>query len=366
MSTMSTTTFSSTLDDDLMRALEAAQEVGGVRKPKPKDTGPRTFTYPDGFKPIMSVIPMTKVELNIPIRVFNREDWTPLMQQFIPEVDPNYVFNPEATLAVVAEMYSDRPRKNVGVVLIHGPKGSGKTTLFQQICARINMPFIRVNGKGDAESSAYFGAVKYDPVNGMVWVDGPVTECAQFGGTACCDEVSRNPSDINAALMAIAEKNSKLYLADKPGRSDEKFITPHEWFRMAWTDNTELQGDTTGKYVGTNVQDEALIDRVATTIRLGYLDASHEVAIITGKVKDIDNFTAAKMVQLANMIRTAYDAGNVGFTMSPRGLLEWAEKISFWKSEKQGFKLSFFNKLTPTDQQVVAEFYHTVFAENVR
>lgn len=359
--------FSSTVDDELMKHLEAASELAGIKKPKPKTpAGSKTFTYADGFKPIDAVLPLTKVAMRIPIRVFKREDWPTHMQQFIPEADPGYVFNPDATLAVVAELFSDRPRKSVGVVLAHGPKGSGKTTLFQQICARINMPYLRVNGKEDAESAAYFGSVKYDPVNGMGWADGPVTECAMYGGLICCDEVSRNPSGINASLMAIAEKNSKLYLADKPGKSEEKFINPHEWFRMAWTDNTELQGDTTGKYVGTNVQDEALIDRVATTIRLGYLDSAHEIAIITGKVKEIDNFTAQKMVQLANMIRSSYDAGNVGFTMSPRGLLEWAEKIVFWDDERLAFKLSFHNKLTPSDQQVIGEFYHTVFAQNLR
>jgi hypothetical protein len=51
--------------------------------------------------------------------------------------------------------------------------------------------------------------------------------------------------------------------------------------------------------------------------------------------------------------------------MSPRGLLEWAKKIERWDSVKQAFKLSFFNKLTPTDGHVVAEFYHTVWAENL-
>lgn len=353
-------TFSSTLDEDLMRHLEQASELAGVKKPKAKDTGPRTFEYPEGFKPIMSVIPMATVALNIPMRVFADTDWPEHLRKFIPEADEHYVFDPEATLAVaVAIMHGDK-------VLLHGPKGSGKTTLPQQICARIRMPYIRVNCKEDMESAALFGSIKYDPVNGMVWVDGPIPELAKHGGLVCIDEVSRSPAGINASLMAVLEKNGQVYLADKPGSSDEKFIKPHQWFRIVCTDNTELQGDTTGKYVGTNVQDEALIDRFSTTFKLGYLKPAHEVAIITGKVKDIDNFTAQRMVQLATMIRSSYDSGNVGFTMSPRGLLEWAEKIAFWQSEKIGFKLSFFNKLTATDQAVVAEFYHTVFSENLR
>jgi MoxR-like ATPase len=173
------------------------------------------------------------------------------------------------------------------------------------------------------------------------------------------------PSPIMASTMAMMERGADIYLADKPGTSDEKFIPRNEWFRIVMTDNTELQGDTTGKYVGTNVQDEALINRIATTYKLGYLSEAHEVAIITGKVKDMDNFTAQKMVSLAGMIRSSYDSGNVGLTMSPRVLIDWAEKIVQWDNVAQAFKLSFHNKLIPSDRLVVAEFYHTVFAENL-
>ena len=363
---MGPTTFSSSLDEDLMKHLEQAAELSGIPKPKPKPTGPRTYTYNDGFKPIMSVLPLAKVEMNIPIRVFEPTDWPEHLRKFIPEVDTHYVFDPDATLDCVAELYTDREHTKVGVFFAHGPKGSGKTTLTEQICARIHMPWIRVNCKEDMESAALFGSIKYDPANGMTWVNGPLAELAVAGGTICIDEISRTPTGINASLMAAFEKGRDIGLSDKPGSSDEKFIKRHPWFRIACTDNTELQGDTTGKYLGTNPQDEAFIDRIGTTIKLGYLSEAHEIAIITGKVKDIDNHTASRMVGLAKMIRNAYDSGNVGFTMSPRGLLEWADKIAQGRTEGRAFKLSFWNKLTPTDQAVVAEFYHSIFAENLR
>ena len=359
-------TFASTVDEELTRCIAEASELNGIKKPKPKASGPRTFDYPEGFKPIMAVIPLISCEMNLPIRVFAKSDWPEYLQKLIPAVDPDYIFNPDATLAVVAELFTTKPRKNVGSVLIHGKKGSGKSTLFEQICARINMPFIRVNCKLDMESAALFGGIKYDPINGMAWVNGPVAELGSLGGFLLIDEASRIPSGIMDSMMGVLEKNSKIYLADKPGTSDEKFITPNEWFRIGLTDNTELQGDTTGKYVSANVQDEALIDRIETTYRLDYLDEAHELAIITGKVKDIDNVSARRMIALAKMVREAYDGGNIGFTMSPRGLLNWAEKSVFWQSERKAFKLAFFNKLTVTDQQVVAEFYHSVFAENLR
>lgn len=355
-----TSTFSSSVDEELMKHIRDAQDLVGVTKKPEKAKGARVFDYPEGFKPLDAVIPLARCALKIPMRVFSDTDWPEHLRPFIPEPDPNYVFDPEATLAVaVALMHGDK-------ALLHGPKGSGKTTLPQQICARIRMPYIRVNCRVDMESSALFGSVKYDPAHGMVWVDGPVPELARHGGCICVDEVSRMPAGIAASMMAVLERNGAVYLADKPAASADKFIKPHEWFRIVCTDNTELQGDTTGKYVGTNVQDEAMIDRFSTTIKLGYLAPSHEVAVITGKVNAIDNRMAHQMVSLAGLIRSSYDSGNIGFTMSPRGLIEWAEKIAFWDDMRTAFKLAFWNKLTPTDQQVVSEFYHTVFAENLR
>lgn len=363
---MTSTTFSSAIDDDLLKIISDAQEVAGVKKAKPKPTGPRTFDYPDGYQPIMSVIPLAKCDLNIPIRVFNVEDWPESVRMFIPKVDKQYIFPVDATLAVCFELFSTLTRDKIGPMLLHGPKGSGKSSLFQQICARINMPFIRVNCKMDMESGAIFGMVKYDPSNGIGWVDGPLTELAKVGGFFCLDEASRIPSGIMDSMQYILERGGKVYLSDKPGESSDKFVEPNEWFRLGLTDNTELQGDTTGKYVSANVQDEAMVDRIATSYRLDYLDPAHEVGIITTKVASIDKLYATKMVQLAKMIRDSYDSGNISFTMSPRGLLEWAEKIERWQDERRAFKLSFYNKLTKTDQAVVGEFYHTVFAENLR
>lgn len=327
---MATSTFSSTLDEALMAQLKDAQEVAGIVRPKPKTKEKKVYEYTEGTQPFMSLFPVPRVEHNIPVRVFKNTDWPEHMRQFIPEKDLNYVFDPEATLAVVAALFDPETESNGGDnVLLHGPKGSGKTSLPKEICARLRVPYVRVNFRGDMESAGVFGGQKYTPSEGMVWCDGPLPEFARYGGVFCGDEVSRCPAEINASLMGILERNGEVYLADKPGNSEEKRIKPHKWFRMVFTDNTELQGDTSGKYVGTNVQDEALIDRFNTVFRLGYLDPAHEVAIISGKHKDIDNLTVQCMVQMAAHIRNSYDGGNIGFTMSPRGLLEWARKIDY-------------------------------------
>lgn len=355
-------TFSSTVDERLMKTLEDAR---AVRTGMP--TGGTTpailaapVVYGDGEVPLSSIITFSDgANSDMPIMVFTDDFWDESMRQFIPEVDTGYIFPRDATEAVVmAIMQGD-------TLLAHGPKGSGKTTLPQQVCARMRMPYIRINCRMDMESGNIFGSNSV--VGGeLKWNDGPAVEIAKHGGVLCIDEISRTPSGINASLMAMLERGGIIYLGDKPGTSEEKTVRPHKWARWFATDNTELQGDTTGKYVGTNVQDEAMIDRFATTIKIGYLHAKHEEAIIEAKYPETSALLRKRMVQMAAFIRQSYDSGNLGFTMSPRGLLEWARKVPQWNGDiAKAFKLSFYNKLVPTDKKVVAEFYHSVFSENL-
>lgn len=355
---MATSKFTSTLDEALMQQLRAAR--GGASPPKVKPSR-EPFKYEDGYQPISTMFEFDSVlDLDVPVKKFKPEDWDESIRTHIPKIDTGYVFDQYCTVSLAAAWYME------DACLIHGPKGSGKTTLPQQMAARLGIPYTRINGREDMESSALFGGVKFSPEQGVVWVDGPIAEFAKHGGIVCIDEVSRLPAGIVNGLMAVLEHGTDVFLADKPGTVAEKTIKRHPMFRIVCTDNTELQGDTTGKYVGTNVQDEALIDRFDTSIKLGYLSVAHEMKIIIGKVPQIDNRIAQQMVQLAGMIRTSYDGGNIGFTMSPRGLVAWAKKAVFWDNPMQAFKLCFFDKLLPSDRAVVAEFYHSVFAENIR
>ena len=357
-------TFSSTVDERLMKTLEDARSVK-TGMPVIDETAAAVIAaaivYKDGEVALSELVTFSSgAKSIIPVRVFKDEDWHESVRQFIPDIDDGYLFDKDATEAVVVSiMHGD-------TMLLHGPKGSGKTTLPQQICARMRMPYIRTNSRLDMESGMIFGA---NSVRGgeLLWNDGPLVELARHGGLYCQDEISRTPSGINASLMAVLERNGIVYLGDKPGTSEDKTIKPHPWFRFFATDNTELQGDTTGKYVGTNVQDEAMIDRFSTTIRLGYLHPKHEEAIIKGKYPDVGSVQAKRMVQLANLVRESYDSGNLGFTMSPRGLLEWARKLGQWSGDNEkAFKLCFWNKLIPSDKKVVAEFFHSVFSVNLK
>lgn len=320
----------------------------------------RVFELPkeDGWVTYTSLFKKSFTGQEHAVRQFKKEDWPENLRIHIPEIDDAYVFPKKATEQfVVALMQGDK-------TFIQGPKGSGKSSLPQQICARLNIPFVRVNCREDMESSAIFGSIDVQ-AGSMVWHPGPAEELGLAGGLLQVDEIAAAPAGINLAMQWMLEEQGKIYLADKPGDSDDKLVTPHPWFRIVATDNTQLQGDTTGHYGGTQVQNEAMLDRFQTTIKLDYLERSHETTIIKKKCPGITNTHIKNMLEFASLIRTAYNEGEIQFTMSPRTLINWGRKVVYWNDPIMALEIAFFDKLVDDDRKIVNELCHKVFGKQV-
>lgn len=345
-----------TLDTEVMKNLLAQHEAVTGKAPKVKGSPP-VITIREGYKAFSDVFGFSPPSgVDHEVRQFVDEDWPENMRIHIPPVDDGYVFPPDATeMAAHAFQCGEK-------LLAYGPKGSGKSSLLKEICARLRIPFIRINGRADMESSAIFGTI--DPST-MTWKPGPAEELARYGGVLCVDEISLLPAGINMSMQYMLEENGKVYLADKPGSSDEKTVTPHEWFRVVATDNTQLQGDTSGRYVGAQVQNEAMLDRFGTTIELTYLSSKHETDLLKSRCTGLDHQVAADMVRFASIVRDMYDKGNVQFTLSPRSLILWGRKVAYWKNTQRAFFYTFYNKLIDSDRKQVAEAYHKVFGKDV-
>lgn len=289
---------------------------------------------------------------------FKDEDWPEHLRPHIPEKDEDYVFPAKATeLFVVALMQGDK-------IFIHGPKGSGKSSLPQQVCAILRIPFIRVNCREDMESSAIFGSIDVQE-GSMVWHPGPAEELGIHGGLLQIDEIAAAPAGINLAMQWMLEENGRIFLADKPGNSTDRLVIPDKWFRIVATDNTELQGDTTGNYGGTQVQNEAMLDRFQTTIKLDYLSRQHEGKIIRDKVKGIPKQMVKDMLDMAGHVRAAYTKNNIQFTMSPRTLINWGRKIMYWGDPVLALEMAFFDKLVEDDRKQINEYCQRVFGKGV-
>jgi cobaltochelatase CobS len=287
---------------------------------------------------------------------FKPEDWDEAVRPLIPPIDAGYVFPPDETEAVVLAVV------NGETAFAHGPKGSGKSSLFAQVCARMNIPFIRVNCRQDMESGAIFGQISANPTEGITWCPGPIEVLGIHGGMLCIDELSAAPPGINMALQWPLERGGNIYLADKPVPAQEKVLVPHKMFRIVATDNTELQGDTSGKYAGTMVQNEALADRFATTVKVDYMSADHETKMIKSQCPHLTSEIIKKMIALARHVRGGVQTGDIQFTFSPRTLVNWGNKMKDWDDPIMAFRLAFFNKLTEDDRKRVSTLVEKVFA----
>jgi cobaltochelatase CobS len=278
------------------------------------------------------------------------------MVHHIPRTDDKYVVQKEECARIVAGIMDNEK------ILITGPTGSGKSSLVKYVCSLLGAPFIRINMSADAESSVLFGQLVVRE-GATVWEDGPITEAVRHGGVVLIDEWELMPPEISMGLQNLLEDDGYLFLKEKPGSAEDKTFIPHKNFRLICAGNTVGQGDETGGFSGTMVQNSATLDRFTTTVCLDYLSKMHEVSIIRNKTA-VKKPIAEGMVKLASLIRNAYNQRQVNLTMSPRTLISWGNKIvrhngNLWFA----FSIAYYDKLRDSDKKVVKELFEKVFAE---
>lgn len=280
------------------------------------------------------------------------------MMHLIPKADDKYVVQKEECARIVAAVMDNEK------ILITGPTGSGKSSLVKYVCALLEAPFIRINMSADAESSVLFGQLVVRD-GATVWEDGPITEAVRHGGVVLIDEWELMPPEISMGLQNLLEDDGYLFLKEKPGSAADKTYIPHKNFRLICAGNTVGQGDETGGFSGTMVQNSATLDRFTTTVCLDYLSKVHEVSIIRNKTK-VTKVMAEQMVKLASLIRSAYNQKQINLTMSPRTLLSWGNKIQRHDNAWFAFTIAFYDKLRDSDKKVVKELFDKVFPAEVR
>lgn len=281
------------------------------------------------------------------------EDFPEYLRKFIPEVDQDYEMPKEETEALWhAHIDND-------LVWLHGASGTGKSSLEEQFAARIGQPFLRFNGREDVDSSALFGQMVVEGEE-TVWKDGLLTEGVKHGARVLLDEATAIPAGIFMGLQWLAEKDGKLMLTDKPGHAEDRLVTPDPRFRLSFADNTRGQGDESGNHTGTGVINTALLNRIGTTIEIGYLPRSQEIALLSRKFGDRykpELFEAVRDV--AEQLRKAQAKGEISLAFSLRSINSMLTKFWHLKSERHwrstaalrhAFDLAYAN-LLPTDEE---------------
>ena len=175
------------------------------------------------------------------------------------------------------------------------------------------------------------------------------------------DEYDAGRPDVMFVIQRVLERDGRLTLLDL-----NRVITPHPHFRLFATANTVGLGDTSGLYRGTQVLNQAQLDRWDIVARLDYLAAADEEQVVLARVPEIADRDGGRelvtsMVAVADMTRTGFAAGDLSTVMSPRTLISWAENTITFDDVHLAFDLAFGNKCDDAEQPIVEEYYQRVF-----
>lgn len=281
--------------------------------------------------------------------------------EFVPEIDPNYIFDHHTTRAILAGfVFNSR-------VLIQGMHGTGKSTHIEQVAARLNWPCIRINFDSQITRLDLVGkdVIKLEKSKQVTaFQEGIIPFALRQNMVLILDEYDAIKTDVAFVIHRLLENNGKFALLE-----ENEVITPHEHFRLFATSNTLGLGDDLGIYHGTNLINQAQLDRWNITIALNYLRDEQEIAILQKRLPFFNTAlhkdTPKMMVKLANLTREAFKNGDISTLISLRTLISWGQNIEIFDSLKEAFILSFYNKVIDDEKLVIREFYQRVFGEEI-
>ena len=276
---------------------------------------------------------------------------------YTPTSDPNYKFDRDTTIAILAGFAHNRR------VMVQGYHGTGKSTHIEQVAARLNWPCIRVNLDSHISRIDLIGKdaiVLRDGKQVTEFREGILPWALQNPVALVFDEYDAGRADVMFVIQRVLEVDGKLTLLDS-----NKVIHPNPHFRLFATANTVGLGDTTGLYHGTQQINQGQMDRWSIVSTLNYLPHEDEVGIVTAKVPQYanknDTDQVAAMVRMADLTRKGFMAGDLSTVMSPRTVITWAENAAIFGDMTLAFRLTFLNKCDEVERPTVAEYYQRCF-----
>jgi cobaltochelatase CobS len=282
-------------------------------------------------------------------------------EEHVPDLDPDYVFDRDTTLAILAGFAHNRR------VLIAGYHGTGKSTHVEQVAARLNWPCVRVNLDSHISRIDLVGKdaiVLKDGMQVTEFRDGILPWALQRNVALCFDEYDAGRPDVMFVIQRVLEISGKLTLLDQ-----NKVIRPHPAFRLFATANTVGLGDTTGLYHGTQQINQGQMDRWSIVTTLNYLPHDKEVDIVLAKSPKYRTTegrdTVSKMVRVADLTRSAFVNGDLSTVMSPRTVITWADNAEIFGDLGFAFRVTFLNKCDELERPLVAEFYQRSFGREL-
>ena len=281
--------------------------------------------------------------------------------ELVPEIDKDYVFDKDTTLAILSGFLHNKK------VIVHGYHGTGKSTHITQIAARLNWPCVRINLDSHISRIDLIGKDAISLKDGKQiteFKEGILPWSFQNPVALVFDEYDAGRSDVMFVLQRILESDGYFTLLDK-----NKVVKQNKYFRLFATANTIGLGDTTGLYTGTQQINQAQLDRWEIVTSLNYLSEEKEMKIILSKNKKLDNPNGkekiSNMIKVASLTRKGFIAGDISTVMSPRTVLNWSYNADIFKDIGYSFRVTFLNKCDDAEKSIIAEYYQRCFGEDL-
>lgn len=220
-------------------------------------------------------------------------------------------------------------------VFITGLSGNGKTLQVEQVCAKLKREMFRVNITCDTDEDDLIGGFRL--ISGeTVFVPGPAVEAMLRGAVLLLDEIDLATAKV-MCLQPILE--GKGVFLKKVGR----WVKPQPGFTVLATANTKGQGNDSGKFVGTNVLNEAMLDRFPITFEQPYPSIKQETKILTKHMEHLgltDESFRDCLVQWASNIRKCYETGEIDEVISTRRLVNILTAFAIYKDRIKSIRLA--------------------------
>ena len=283
------------------------------------------------FSPTLTDVPLVEEPVN---EVVSKAAFvvSSLIGNIVPDKDP--VFVPWGYFKDIKKIVSS---KAFYPIFVTGLSGNGKTMNVSQACAAANRECIRVNVTIETDEDDLLGGYRLQDGQ-TVWQDGPVIEAMKRGALLLLDEIDLASNKI-MCLQPILEGNG-VFL-----KKINQFVKPAKGFNVIATANTKGQGSDDGKFIGTNILNEAFLERFPITIEQAYPTNKIEEKILLNVMSDkkltsaVDNEFAKSLVTWADIIRKTYYEGGVDELISTRRLVHIVEAFSIFKSKMKAIEM---------------------------
>jgi MoxR-like ATPase len=274
-----------------------------------------------------------------------------LVGDIVPKKDPVFVsFGNYPDLKSIIKSNRFYP------VFITGLSGNGKTMGVTQACAEAKRELIRVNITIETDEDDLLGGYRLKDGQ-TVWQNGPVIEAMERGAILLLDEVDLASNKI-MCLQPILE-GSGVFV-----KKINKFVKPKDGFTVIATANTKGQGSEDGKFIGTNVLNEAFLERFPITFEQSYPTAKIEKKILTNTLKaagKTDDKFVDKLTTWADVIRKTYFDGGVDEIISTRRLVHITQAFAIFDDKMKAIKMC-TNRFDDDTKNSFVELYTKVDA----